>query len=253
MALQPSVVTAEDIRINVLLYGLQGVGKTTFAASAQDHPDMADVLVLNLEGGLLSVAGRGDIQSVNIGSMSDLEDAYDAVANKREGFDTFNTVVIDSGTEMQNLAIREAVRKSMKRQQAQGRHKDRTEDDVWMEDYGLATRQLARIFRMFRDLNLHVIITALPREIKIPDTETVREVRPSFTETMARDVMGMVDFIWYYYLDNEGNRVILPMSKGVYRAKTRGQHFAAALEGDVVVNPTLPELYDLLIETEGGR
>lgn len=251
--MQPSIVTARGLKINVLLYGLQGVGKTTLAATAQDHPDMADVLVLNLEGGLLSVAGRGDIQSVEIHSMADLEEVYQALATKREGFDTFQTVVVDSGSEMQNLAIREAVLKSMERQRKKGQHRDRTEDDVWMEDYGFATRQLGRIFRKFRDLDVHTIITALPREIKVPDTETVREIRPWFTETMARDVMGMQDFVWYYYLDNEGNRVILPQTKGVYRAKTRGQKFAAALEGDAVINPTLPELYDLLIQTEGGQ
>lgn len=252
MALVPSVVSANDLKINVLVYGLQGVGKTTFAATAQDHPDMADVLILNLEGGLLSIAGRGDIRSIPIQTMSDLEEVYHALANREEGFESFQTVVIDSGSEMQNLAIKEAVQKSMARQKREGKHRDRTPDDVWMEDYGIATRQLGRIFRAFRDLNVHTVITALPRELRVPDSETIREVRPWFTDTMAKDVMGMQDFVWYYYLDNSGNRCMLTQTKGVYRAKTRGPKFAEAI-GEVVTNPTLPELYDTLMQTEGGQ
>ena len=251
MTLTPSLVTADNVYINALLYGLQGVGKTTLAATAQDHPAMSDVLVLNLEGGLLSLAGRGDIQSVSISSIAELEEAYTLLRDGAEGFDTFKTVVIDSGTEMQNLALRERVRQQIRK--SGGRNRDRTEDDIWLEDYGFVSRQMGRIFRNFRDLDMHSIITALPREIKIPDTDTVREVRPWFIESLARDVMGMQDFVWYYYLDNEGNRVILPMSKGVYRAKTRGQYFAEALVDDAVTNPTLPDLYTLLVETEGGQ
>lgn len=253
MTLTPALVDTQDLKINVLLYGLQGAGKTTFAATAQDHPAMANVLVLNLEGGLLSVASRGDINSIPIRSMSDLEEVYQLLSTRAEGFEDYNTVVIDSGTEVQNLAIREAAAKSREAQRKKGVHRDRTVDDVWLEDYGYSTKQLGRIFRLFRDLDIHTVITALPREIKIPDSEVIREIRPWFTETMARDVMGMQDFVWYYYVDEKGNRVILPETKGVYRAKTRGPNFAAELSGEAVVNTTLPALYELLLQTEGGR
>lgn len=252
MALKPTLVQASELKINLLLYGLQGVGKTSLAATAQDHPEMAPALFLNLEGGLLSVAGRGDIQAVEIRKIADLEEVYNAIANREEDFKDFKTVIIDSGTEMYSLAVREAVQHSMERDRRKGKNTSRLEDDIYLEDYGTATAQMKRIFRGFRDLNLHTIITALPKNEYHEGTDTIRETRPDIGSSLAQSVMGFQDFVWFMYIGNDGERMLLTEAYGVVRAKTRGPRFAQTI-GQMVESPSLPDLFEVLQETEGGK
>lgn len=249
--LVPQLVSAQDAKINLLLYGLQGVGKTTFAASAQDHPKMSPVLFINLEGGLLSVAGRGDIHSVNISSISELEELYWAIRKGEEPFNQFKTFIIDSGSEMQQLSLQETVIRNTAEGQKKGKFQNRTLDEIYLEDYGQSTAQMKRLFRWFRDLPHNVIITALPQFVYPrggEDGDPI-EVRPAFTEKLANSIIGYVDFVWYMYALDDGSRHMLTQTKGIYRAKTRGANFAPAL-GETVDNPVLPDIYDLLLASE---
>ena len=74
----PYKVTPEKVvgRMKILIYGPQGVGKTYLAATAQDHPAMRDVLFLNVEGGLMTIAHRGDIMAEDTPHQG-LEDTED--------------------------------------------------------------------------------------------------------------------------------------------------------------------------------
>jgi len=60
-----SVTTPESSPHKILVYGQPGAGKTTFGLSANQHDDLADVLVINVDGGLqghtgvLQVPGEG--------------------------------------------------------------------------------------------------------------------------------------------------------------------------------------------------
>ena len=79
-------IRPEDQHLNILVYGYPGAGKTTLAASAQEHPDLADVLFLNIEGGLLSVPARlrEKIGQMDIHSTADIEEAFWQIQRQRE-------------------------------------------------------------------------------------------------------------------------------------------------------------------------
>jgi phage nucleotide-binding protein len=242
--------------LNLLLYGIPGVGKTTFAAQAQDHPDLSPVLVADLEGGLLSVSGRGDIDAVEIRSSDDLTELFWALRNGTGDFGKYRTVIIDSGSNFANRVLQEWTATNKERERSRGRgSSDRTIDDVQLEDYGKMTLQVRRIMEYFRDLPLNVIVTALAR-FTYPakaDTRTSEptEVGPDFTAKLSGNVTGMFDHVWYMYVDGEGTRHILTQERGVYRAKTRGGNFAPAL-GFIVDEPNLVDIYNLLIQTESS-
>lgn len=263
---KPYLITNKSVAgsMNILLYGDPGVGKTVLIGTAQDSKEMAGVLVANVEGGLISLASRGDIQAVNIVTIChDKEYTYDEdnaetsleqlfwdLANKDKKYKGIKTLGIDSVTELQTLNLEEIVDTSMK---GNASRKDR--DKLWIEDYGKSTVQLKRLFRMYRDLPLNVIWTALPKykfEKGATENSAPQSCSPSLTDKLAGSLMGYVDFVWYMYATEETNeetkedyieRHLLTQAQGGFQAKTRGMKFSEAI-GKCVDNPNLAELYE---------
>lgn len=246
-------VTADDLRIKLLLYGRPGVGKTYLAAEANDHPALAPALFLNFEGGLMSVVGRGDIDAVDISSISDLEQVYLTIRDGKNGTDRYKTIVIDSASELYNKSLEEAI---------QGRTRNRSVDKIEIGDYGKASYQVHRLFRAFRDLDRNIIATSHAKftygQNADARTDQPIDVAPSFPEKLSQQLMGIFDWAWYQYTYdqknddgvNEVRRAILTRDMGAYKAKTRGRAFPIAL-GPSVEAPHLPTIYDLYTRTEG--
>lgn len=245
--------------INVLLYGPPGKGKTTLAATAQKHKLMENVLFLNFEGGLLSIASKRGVKQVPISSVAMLEAVFWAIVNKTQGYEDIQTVVIDSGSELQNLDIEHTVRANIAAGIKKNNKKmlERSPDEVWQEDYGEVTKRLQRLFRWFRDAQFHLIITALSKEeftktSSKDEQPKLKAVMPSFTSKLATTVMGICDFVWYLDVDEQGVRCLLTQKSGVFEAKTRGEKFAPALGQVVRVSgdDTIATIYQQLLDTE---
>lgn len=257
-------VTPRRPRFNALFYGDPGSGKTTLAASAQDCPEMADVVFYNIEGGLLSIAHRGDIRAIDIENTSELDDEFWRLKSREGVYATVRTVVIDSGTELQTMNLQEIVRAAMEKGRSKSGKRRDSEDEIWQDDYGKSTAYLRRIYRQFKDLPCNVIVTALakyayPKSQMDPGRSEAQAkalgveplvVLPSMTQKVAESLMGYMDFVWYTFYDQEDDTYkVLTKSSGPYRAKTRGPHFQKAL-GDVVEQPSLRDIYTLYVETE---
>ena len=71
-------------KMNILIYGDPGSGKTHLAGTAQDVPEMADVHVFNIDGGIMTLASRGDIHATNIRSVDELEQELFYLKTTRE-------------------------------------------------------------------------------------------------------------------------------------------------------------------------
>ncbi len=268
-------VDASGDHLNIMLYGEPGAGKTWLASTAQNHPLMKNVLFLNVEGGLVTLASRGDIKAIDIVGIekfkptpempelppfsSTLEDVFWKLLRKEGDYADINTVVIDSGTEAQTLSLEKLSAEGKKK------NKQRGDDELWLEDYGKSTAQLKRLLRWYRDLPMHVIVTALTQHV-YPKTSSGQmgeptEVRPSFTNKLSVSAMGYVDYLWYIYKDGTG-RHILTQEHGKFKAKTRGMRFSQVL-GQVVdikdeLNPEaggmdMADIYSLFLETEQAQ
>ncbi len=251
-------VVPEQPHIKALIYSEPGAGKTTLAATAQDHPAMAPVLYANIEGGLISVAHRRDLHAVDIRSTAHLYELYRRIKNKEGDFAGVRTVVIDNITELQTMNLDEIVTREVEA----GKNSNRESiDDIWQEDYGTSTVQLSRIIRWFKGLDANLILTAHAKFV-YPPTSNSRQrgaaadaeplaVLPMLTQKLMKSVMGMVDFCWYLQYDPESKkRLMLTRPDGIFQAKTRGPRFAKAI-GAVVTNPDMPTLYNTLVKAEG--
>ncbi|MCU7521630.1 MAG: AAA family ATPase [Ignavibacteria bacterium] len=246
------IVTPDQVMakgFNLLIYGNPGCGKTILAASAQYHPKMTEVLVLNIEGGLMSVAHSSDIRAIDIHNTQEVEDIFWKLYNHDKEYAKVRTVVIDSLTELQTINLEEIVRE---------RNPNKL-DDIYQQDYKKSTAMLKRITRWYKELPMNFIATALPAEeySKSEDgKDQLSEIHPAMTKKLCLAVQGYMDAVWYMYATETKvkgeeivNRHLMTRDHGVYKGKTRGIKFSQAL-GLKVDNPTMPMLYDMYVNSE---
>ena len=128
--------------INVLCYAESGVGKTYMCKTAPKP------LIISAEGGLLSLADE-DLPVFDINNRNDLNDAYDWLSMSKEAKDSYETICIDSLSEIAEVLLAEEMLN----------HKDPR------KAYGIMAELMAITIRGYRDLPFHTYFTAKVKKI----------------------------------------------------------------------------------------
>ena len=220
--------------VNMLIYGSPGVGKTTFAASAQDSPYGKDVLFIDVEGGVRSIADRDDITIFRPDSFDDVKSVFMALKNGELA--QFKTVVVDSIGETQALGLRTIMRTA------------KNPDLPGLQDYGKSNEQIGILIRGLRGLaqaqGVNVVITALAVESKDENTGAIL-TRPALTPKALELATGAVDMLGYMTQKKDGTRVLNFQPSTSYMAKLR-QPATGAQIPLVIENPTLPRILEIM-------
>lgn len=222
-----------------LLYGESGVGKTLMTATAAQSDKLAPLLVLDIDGGLDSIAhiegikyvsavtedeGGNKVLNVNL-LLSVLNELQKPASQRQKAYQDIKTLAIDSVSALRDVAMKEIV----DRDTDSGKRVTRYPQ---IQDFGQVTYLVTALGVTLRQLKMHVILTAGMDRIT-SDSGVVIEAAPMLNPKMRQAVGYAMSYIWLMEQTGQNFRLrTLPLE--AYRVKTRNPVFAQALADDSV-------------------
>lgn len=137
-----------------------------------------------------------------INSLQDLKDLYNFLKNEKHGFET---CVIDSITELNDIIKTEIEAKNKRNMQ--------------LQDWGILQKEIKDILRKFRDLPMHIIFLA--QETTEKDEEKIVKYLPSLNGKSATEIAYYMDTVGYCFIDKLGNRKIATTPNERFLTKDR--------------------------------
>jgi hypothetical protein len=239
-------VHARSQYLNLLVYGDSGIGKTTLAGSSDEVPDMRPVLFVDMEGGTESLRTTfPEVDTVRVTNWGEMVNLYKVLGDGNTGY---QTVVLDSLTEIQKFNMYNIMTK------VTTEHPERDFDVPSMREWGQNLEQMRRFVRLFRDLPMNVIFTALARKDK-NQVNGREETLPALSGKLSGEVAAFLDIVVYYYMkkvrEGEGEaakdvdkRMLLTTKTDTIIAKDRTTKLPP-----VIKDPTMKKLHTLITST----
>lgn len=261
LRVEPVTETAKWI--NILIYGFSGVGKTVLAGSASDVPEMSPVLILNLEGGTLSLKKTyPKVKAVSINTWAELQAVYDDII---AGKTKYKTVVLDSISEFQRLSMHSIMHATVVNDTGQAtldkshewgtsvKEKERNIFVPAQREWGINLGQMRKMVRAFRDAPVNTIFTALATQQ--PDKRTgVWTNKPSLQGQSGNELPGFLDEVFYLYITRDGEtltRRLLTQQTDTTIAKDRSGMLPITIEiPDAKVAPGMKIIYEMITGKE---
>lgn len=219
--------------VNMFLTGQPGSGKTYFIGSAADlYPNQ--VLVLDIDGGMRTLADRRDIDVVVCQKWKQITDTFEALY---EGQHDYKVVAIDLVSSAYKLMVKQSQLEGMQTSKGQ----------PTLEGYGVSNTRFLDAFRNYRLLatekGIHVIFTSHSQETKDETTGAVL-IRANLTPGTLAEVIGCVDVAGFMEIGRK-KRLIHLVGNDRFWAKAR----VPASWGQVpetVENPTFAKMLKVL-------
>lgn len=240
---QPATMDVSSI--TMMIYGASGAGKTRLAATACRIPAMSPVLLLDIEGGSLTLKGLFDTDPIDIVSIPSWPKLQKVYNDLYKGKHPYKTVIVDSGSEAQKLALLHAM------EGTQARLPDSpdpmsfdTEKLPEIRDWYRNSEQMRRFIRGFRDLPINTIFTALDMD---KEAGAITTKWPLFTNKLSDEIPGLVSTVYYLYVKE--TRDATPNQRHLLTDKTTKALSKSRIHGldTVLSDPHMEHIYAKLI------
>jgi hypothetical protein len=205
--------------LNACIFGEYGSGKTFLAASADDVPEMKNVLFIDVESGDLTLQSRPQLDVIQINTYSQLAKIYEFlklhcqardegdIAKLRQLDQTvcdedrdppqYRCVVIDSLSEVFRVCMYQLLGIKLGKQAL-----DVEPDQPGYENWSKVTEMIRLLVRSFRDLNMHVIFVCSE---KVSDEKGKKAaIGLNLPKALAAEVPGFLDVVGYLMVNTTG-------------------------------------------------
>jgi hypothetical protein len=220
--------------MKALVFGPPGAGKTYLLGGLAEDERTSPALILDFEGGALTLVGS-DIDVAVIRDWADYGEAYSVLSDPNT---KYKSVGVDSLSETQAGGLLALL--------ANPNTKRADPDELSQADWGRVLVQMRRFVRHFRDLPMHVAMTALAGDDLDKQEGKVRV--PLLQGSFSREAPGIFDTVAYLGTqeteEGEAERVLLLRNYPGFRVKTRAPK--GVTPPDSIVEPTITKLLDAL-------
>lgn len=236
--------------INGLFFGDPGAGKTYLLGTAMDHPETRPFLLIDIEGGALTLRKRTDVDVVQVRSMAELENLVNTIRKNTVGGEMYYKCIgLDSLTELQKLDMRTVMKEAKKK----ARDPSKVDELVPSQrEWGISNERIRMVIRAFKDMECHFLATAFvqefKRENKSEGTSRVVKIAPSLPGKLANEVPGFFDIVGLLRAQNRGQggdtetvRVLQTQQTELVKAKDR----FSALPG-LIEHPSIPLIWETI-------
>ena len=253
-----------DNYLNIIIYGKYGTGKTYLAATAQDVPEMQNVLYIEADGGnkVIKKEFKGRIDQIDkvrdYATVARIHEFLTKHCYLRDKGDKaglialeswfkgkpitepkiYNTVILDTVNSIQNYCMEKilGIDTNNWKLDAEPVTANRRE---WGKDRTMINWMITK----FRDLPMNAIFVCAVTNLQ--DEAQRFHIQPNLPGKLANEVQGFVDHVGYYikYIgeDKKMHRRIYFEPTSNYQAKNRWHGW----EGIAVLDPTMAKLYAL--------
>jgi hypothetical protein len=215
----------EQNYLKVLTYGYSGVGKTKFAGTAPAP------LFLDIEGGLLTLRD----QHIDVVTIRRWEDVSDCFMYLRDGDHKYNTVVVDSLTELQKVLCDHYV---------DGKER------LTLGDWGLIIDKTRRFVRHLKNLPMNVIVIALAEQKKDEECGRIYTVPSLNGKALPHELAAYFDLVLYQYVEQDNDGIH-------YLARTYGDKRIVAKDRSGILSPVIKpvfnEIYTAVFKNTGNN
>jgi len=240
---------SDNYHMRLIVYSSPGHGKTTLIGSAIGDERFEPILLLDFDAGVSSILSKcreieiselgspegGKIDVIAMTAWSDYDEVYQYLQDHP---DVYRTVAIDSLSETNYLCLQACLDEAVQRARATNRVRDT--DIPEQQDYQRDAIRMRRLVRFFRDLGLHIIMTAHKAE-----TEGGK-LLPLFIGRLREELPALVETVGYLAIEEvegEIERVLITAPTLRFFAKDRSE---GGKLGSEISDPTLPKILTML-------
>lgn len=216
-------------KLNMLIYGEAGVGKTWLAGSASRVPSMRNVLYLDAEAGKSTLREHPDVEILPTKRWQDYINIYQAL---KAGGHNYGTVVLDSLSEI----LEQCKDQVMVEMKLDPDNAERDEDIPSIREWGKLQVRLLRLIRLYRDLPMNVIFIAHAERVQLKTGK--HKWMPMLNGKLQMKVPQIPDIVFFMYnqeVDGEQRRLMLTTQTDNAVAKVRGATMPPVIGADEVV------------------